>query len=702
MEKPDELKKQNQRAANHKNGRRAGGKWRYSALLSLFLSATSPVIASTSVEILRTKAQLAYSSQQYSEALSLLEVALQKDSRDLLSLYYRGLTHARLREYEPALADLKQVMGAGADYPSLPYELGMVAFHKEDYVQAVSALERALNAQPQRRVVAYYLGVSHYRLGEYEAALRPLRQSALQGGDMQVASLYLQAEALYHLGRREVGRAVLKGLMGVEKSSRLFDHHLYPFSSLWRSSEAEEARYRALFSAAGMDMETAGHLFDESVAADPEDAHARYYRGVLASRQGDFATARDDLRRAEEGGIIHRELHHEVGYVAYRQGDYAAAVKQLRQGLNEEPGHNRSRYYIGRSLQRQGSYEAALAELKQVSDEGELGVAADYARADILATLHRYDEARDILQQILSDHGQSPYAERARRLNEKLAARRGIFTELEAQFSAGMVHDSNVALYSDDLPLPTTLSDRADSRWQLGLQLKWMPLPTSSIPVSLGYHLFQSRHQTLSDYDLRSHALRADWKKELAQGEWGMGYRYVKASLDNYDYVDSHQLTPYLMVPHGEQRLSFAKLEWSNNRYSYPSMGGYDGNRFNLNYRHFWLQGDKRYLAAGADLGSERTEDENLNSIKYGLNGSAQWDWQKILASLNLQYLKREFPDALIDRSDSVVKAGLRLRYPVTQRTEFETTVNYINNASSRSAYDYGRTVYGVTLKWKL
>ena len=509
-----ELIKIRNEEAEHKGEQRIGGGWKRCTLLSLLLFVTPPVFASTSAEILRTKAQLAYSSQQYREALSLLDTALQEDGSDLLSLYYRGLTHARLREYEQALADLEQVMRAGADYPSLSYELGMVAFHKGDYTRAVSALKLALKAQPQRHQIAYYLSVSYHRLHDYAAALAVLRQSAVQGGAMGVASLYLQAESLYHLGR--------------------------------------------------------------------------------------------------------------------------------------------------------------------------------------------YDEAREILQQILSDHGQSPYAERARRLNEKLAVRRGILTELDAQLSVGVVHDSNVALYSDELPLPTSLSERADNRWQLGLQLKWTPPPSSSMPVALGYHLFQSRHQILTDYDLRSHALSADWKQELAQGEWGVGYRYVKASLDNYDYVDTHQLTPYLLLPHGEQRLSFAKFQWSSNRYSYPSMGGYDGNRFSLNYRYFWLQGDKRYLATGFDLGSERTEDDNLSSRRYGVNASAQWDWQKILASLNLQYLKREFPDALIERSDSVVKVGLRLRYHVGQHTEFETTVNYINNASTRSAYDYGRTVYGVNMKWKL
>ena len=40
----------------------------------------------------------------------------------------------------------------------------------------------------------------------------------------------------------------------------MFDYHLYPFSSLWRSSEAELARYRALFSAAGMDRELQAQL----------------------------------------------------------------------------------------------------------------------------------------------------------------------------------------------------------------------------------------------------------------------------------------------------------------------------------------------------------------------------------------------------------------------------------------------------------
>ena len=81
----------------------------------LLCLATGGTQASTESEILRTKAQLAYSNQQYSVALGWLEQALHKDSNDLRARYYRGLTYARLQEYERALDDLQQVAAAGAD-----------------------------------------------------------------------------------------------------------------------------------------------------------------------------------------------------------------------------------------------------------------------------------------------------------------------------------------------------------------------------------------------------------------------------------------------------------------------------------------------------------------------------------------------------------------------------------------------------------
>ncbi len=667
----------------------------------LLMLANLPAEASTASQILRTKAQLAYAEKAFQQALAWSEQAVAEDESDLMARYYRGISHARLRHYSQAEAELEAVMAAGGRFPGLPYELGMAAFHAENYPRAAAALQLALDERQQHHRAAYYLGISHYRMGEYEEALAPLQLAAEKGGGMAVAALYLKAEALYQLERREEGREVLIEVRKLEQGNRLFDYYLYPYSSIWHGDDVEETRSRALFSAAAMERGTAEHLLDESLAADPGDAYSRYYRGVLMSRGGDYAAAERELAAAAEAGAAHKELHHELGYAAYRQGKYEAAEVELRQGLEQNPDHDRSHYYLGRSLLHQERYEEALAQLQQVDDAGSLGAAAGYARADILATLHRFSEARDELKQLLEHHTDSAYADRARQLDERLAGRSGILKGMEVELTLGAVHDSNVALYSDDLPLPSTLSDRGDNRWQLGLDLKWSPSPVSAIPVSIGYQLFQSYHQELEDYDLRNHALSVEWQREIEQGEWGVGYQFVKASLSDYDYVESHVLSPFMLYQHGEERLSFIKFQWRSDTYAYPAMDGYDGSRYELNYRHLWLRGDERYFALGGVLGSDQSKDDTLASLKYGINGLAQWKWQKLQGDLSLEYMRRDFADSAADRRDTSIKLGARLRYPLLRRTELEASLMYLDNASNQAAFDYARQVYGLNVKWR-
>ncbi len=677
------------------------GRWHYLLLLGLLLPAFC-VSASTGSEILRSKAQLAYASKDYSDALKWLDQALQADGSDTLARYYRGRTYARLHQYAQAVVDLQAVRASGADYPELSFELGVITFQMKDYEAAAHSLQRALEQEPQRHEAAFYLGVTLHRMQRYENALTPLQQAEQRGGGMAQAALYLQAESLYHLGRGDEGRAVLHRLIDTENSNRIFDYHLYPFSPVWRGNRAEETRYRALFSIGGMDLQTAAQLLNALVVADPEHSYARYYRGVVASRQGNFDGAYADLHAARKMGMAHREMQSELGYIAYRQGDYHEAEQQLRQGLQQQPEDRRSHFYLGRVLVKQGEHERALQQLQLAGDEGELGAAAIYHRAEILSELHRYAEARQLLKKIEGEHTQSSYAQRARTLDQRLALRGMLLKGLEAEFSAGLVHDSNVALYSNDLPLPTTLSERSDNRWQLGMDLKWKPSVASSLPLTLGYRLFQSRHHTLSDYDLRNHVLSVSWKQQKEDLEWGVAYQYLKASLNNYDYLNGHTLTPHLMLSHSDERLSFFKLQWRHEQYDYPDLAGYDGPRYQLSYRHFWLLGDKRYLSSGVEGGRDITEDNNLASQKYGINAAAQWDWQNMVSTFNLSYLHRTFPDIQAERTDKILKAGVRLRYPLGVHSQLEATINSIDNNSDLPQYDYDRMVYGMTLKWKL
>lgn len=675
-------------------------------LLLLSLLSSHEAVASTNSEILRSKAIFAYVDKGYTEALNLLDQALADDSRDHLSHYYRGLSNARLGRYRDALHDLAQAYQAGVNRDGLLYEMGMANYRLGEQKEAVVWLQRAVAQSPDHRPSSYYLGVAQFRLQHYVEAIAPLAVAGKIGDDMGAAANYLRAEALYHLGRRQEGREVLQQLIRQEGSTRFFDYHLYPYSSLWQGDEAEAGRSKALFAAAGLELDTAKGLLDEAIIANGDDPYARYYRGVIQARRGDYDGAQEDLNRAAEVGFEHRELMYEMGYVAYRQGNYDSAVTLLEHALSQEPQNDRSNYLLGLSQQQRKEYPKALAALERVSPGGELRDAADYARAEILVQLRRDDEARAILQRLMAKPDGGVIAQKAKSLYQRVEARSGILPQgVSVEMSAGMVHDSNVALYPNDQMAISAPAGGDDNRWQLGLDLRWNPIigGGSEAPLTVGYRLFKSYHQNLDSFDLLNHSLLADWHQKGKGLEWGVSYQYIDASLDGYDYVTTHLVTPNLMLLHGDKQVSFIKLQWRNDSYDYSGLEGYDGNRYELAYNYYWLMGGQRYLSAGLLALRNATDDEGLSHSGYGVNGAAEWDWQGMLARLALGYQRKDFPDAPGgERTDNVINLDLRLQYPLSKHLLVQVEGSRIDNRSDAAAYDYDRSLYGMTLKWKL
>ena len=396
------------------------------------------------------------------------------------------------------------------------------------------------------------------------------------------------------------------------------------------------------------------------------------------------------------------ELMRSRAQLAYTNQQYEQALEWLEQALQEDSEDRVARYYLGMVYAKLNDKERALSELTLVGEEAALGAAAIYARSEILIRLGRDDEALQLLNLLKRRHPESQYARRGDELAKGLKEVEGSYRNWEADLTLGAMHDSNVALYSTELPLPTTLSDRGDNRWQMGVDLKWQPLVNSAVPLTLGYKFFQSRHQELSDYDLRNHVVHAMWKKTGGQSEWGANYQYLQASLNNFEYMHGHSLTPYLMLLHEKGDRSLLKVQYRDEQYDYPNLQGYDGSRFHLSYRYFHLLSENRYLSVGVEGGSDQTDDSSLAAQRYGVNSAVQWNWGELQATFNMSYLLHHYPDALLERSDTVLKTGLRFSYPVARHAHLEASVSSIDNASDNSQYDYDRQVYGITLKWKL
>jgi tetratricopeptide (TPR) repeat protein len=640
----------------------------------------------------RTKAVIPIAEQDYGRAESLLKRAVEADEEDAQAWYYLGLVESRTGRYAAALKYLARAEALGFTHPDLFFQSGYAHLRLQQYPQASAFFAKAKTARPSHQPGNYYLGLSRLRQGVYEQAMPALQQAAAFAGDSGMAARYLLAEIDYRLGRKAEARAQLLRLLAQEDGSRFFSHQLFPLALLSPKRDPDIAV---------TDFIPALAMLEEALALDARDNRSRYHRGVLLSRSGDYRGAVAELEQAVQADYSHPDLLLELGIAYYRQGEDGKAIARLTRAESEASRTAASGYYLAAAHYRLEQYAQALSVLEATPTETPLSAQAnDYLRAETLHRMQRNDEAGRVLQQMLAAQPGAAYSEKATVLLDKVKGRRDKTYQLEV--SAGFLRDTNVGLYADDVVLPAGLEERADNRWQLALDGKWQPVIANETPLTFGYRFFQSLHQQLDRYDLRHHALSADWRRQYERLAWGVNFQYSVASLDDEDYVTSYQLLPNLLLQHGRKRASVMTFTWHNDTYDYPELSGYDGSRYQADYRHYWVPADSRYHYLGALLRKEDTDDVTNAYRAAGVQAGLMTHWQRIRIAADLQYQRKQYHDAVVSRDADYYKIDLNLSYPISSRISMDVSAGRIENRSDAVAFDYSRTLYGLTMRWQL
>ena len=466
------------------------------------------------------------------------------------------------------------------------------------------------------------------------------------------------------------------------------------------SASSEIFRSKAVLAIADRDYPGAIKLLDQAIAADPDDNQVYYYRGIVSSRLGDYKSAVIDLEVAQEEGVTQANLPFELGFVYYKLKDYPRATQTLAKG---DAGNPRRNYYLGLAHVEQKQFKQALAPLQRAAlSEDDMALAASFTQAEVLITLNEIDEARDVLHKLLARDSQAIYKDRAENLLDRIEKKEEAVKTLSAMVSVGMASDSNVGLYPNDQALPAGVSSKEDQRLQLNVDARWKPSFRQGHPLTLGYRLYQSLHNDLDAFDLQNHAITADWRQKQTKYEWGINFQLITSALDGNDYFDAMVLTPNIIFPHSDKRLSLGKLVWRDNDYTLPGLDGFDGTQLELSYRHIWLQGEQNHVYAGAGYKMDDTTDKQVASDTLSLTAGIRHVWMSMPLSAGYEYQQRDFGDASPSREDTISKINLGLSYPLDKNTHVDISVNQITNDSNSAAHEYDRNLFAIMFRWQL
>ncbi len=147
----------------------------------------------------RARKQFAESGETYSKVIA----AIERPARsDWVTYYFRGIAYERSKQWPKAEADFKKALELSPDQPMALNYLGYSWVDQGlNLDDSFKLLRRAVDLRPNDGYIIDSLGWAHYRLGQYDAALRELEKAIeLKPGD-PVINDHL-GDVYWRVGRR--------------------------------------------------------------------------------------------------------------------------------------------------------------------------------------------------------------------------------------------------------------------------------------------------------------------------------------------------------------------------------------------------------------------------------------------------------------------------------------------------------------------
>lgn len=338
------------------------------------------------------------------------------------------LLRARILELQGRRdAAVKSLRAAAKAYPSpLLYQaLGQALTQQKRYKEALAAYRRALELEPENQDLLATMGLLAIQNRDWELARKSWERLAKSGNRQR------QQEAWYFLGQIEElqkhtdkaigyyrkvreGRlvpdarlrlAILLGRKGqLEEAARLFrELRLTNPQQALQVYVTEAELYKELGK-----PERAMAVYDEAVAANPDNADLLYARGLLAADLGRIDQAERDLRQVLHLKPGDADTLNALGYTLAEQTNrLGEAYEYIRQALRKLPDSAPVLDSMGWVLYRMGRKEEALEYLRKAAAKMQDGEIAAHL-GEVLWSLGRKEEARKVWQEALKFDPDNP------------------------------------------------------------------------------------------------------------------------------------------------------------------------------------------------------------------------------------------------------------------------------------------------------
>jgi tetratricopeptide (TPR) repeat protein len=161
------------------------------------------------------------------------------------------------------------------------------------------------------------------------------------------------------------------------------------------------------------DAQAAETAARRAVALDPNSAMCHMFLGLMLAEQDQYVEARAMLRRARELDPLFPLMFANSAVVSLRANEPREAIEFATQAIAINPEFWVGYLHLGTAKQRIGDYEGAIQAFADAEKySGNNSARASAARAQTLVKVDRSDEAREILDDLISrsaDQNIPPY-----------------------------------------------------------------------------------------------------------------------------------------------------------------------------------------------------------------------------------------------------------------------------------------------------
>lgn len=370
--------------------------------------------------------------------------------------YKRALTRIDLADFDGAERDIQALRQGYGDHAAISYARGLLAFHQQRHAEARTDFEDALSRNAEHGLAIFYLGATHYALGNWRQAENQLSRTVvrfpdfaparrllalirLQEGDPEraeqslasilerhpddTATLALLGNLYLNLGRTDDALQHMRHVATLQPESAVARARLA--MALVQQGQREEGLQEletaiALDTPERMQLELAlvlEHLrageFRQALGAaerlrrrgdiDPALAHNLIGLAHIGLRDPDAAEAafREGLERAPESADLASNL---AGLLQLRErADEARQI--LRDALEQHPEHLGLLTRLARLLAVADDPDSALELLLRAIAANPEALDPRLAAAQLLITARRFDDAAELLEPALAAHG---------------------------------------------------------------------------------------------------------------------------------------------------------------------------------------------------------------------------------------------------------------------------------------------------------